>query len=123
LEARKRRCLGARSLSDYLRDNAPPLLPDGYWRYRPASERVELFRRLRGLVPDLRVGEVYRLGGSLRLAPGHPAADDGRIKARLHSVFTDSPTPYCVFVESRGGIQYYFRVPLQDLADRVAWAE
>jgi hypothetical protein len=72
-------------------------------------------------VPDLVVGESYRLGGSLRLAPGRVLATSETLKARLHSVFTDSPGPYCVFIENRSGIQYYFRVPLQDLADKAVW--
>lgn len=110
--------MGRKSLSDYLKDDASPLLPDGYWRYRPPAERLQLFRRLREAVPDLIVGESYRLGGSLRLAPGRHLAKGETLKARLHSVFTDSPDPYCVFIETRGGIQYYFRVPLQDLIDQ-----
>ena len=63
--------MGRRSLSDYLRDDASPLLPDGYWRHRPPGERLTLFRSLRDRVPDLAVGESYRLGGSLKLAPGN----------------------------------------------------
>jgi hypothetical protein len=112
-----------RSLSDYLKDDASPLLPDGYWRHRPPSERISLFRRLRGHVPDLVVGESYRLSGNLRLAPGRGLAPGETLKARLHSVFTDSPDPYCVFIENRSGIQYYFRVPLQDLADKAVRVE
>jgi hypothetical protein len=115
--------MGRRSLSEYLTDDASPLLPDGYWRHRPRSERLLLFRRLREQVPDLVVGESYRLGGSLRLAPGKELGAGERLKARLHSVFTDSPDPYCVFIENRRGVQYYFRVPLQDLIDKAAWAE
>ncbi len=115
--------MGRKSLSDYLRDDASPLLPDGYWRYRPPAERLQLFRRLRSEVPDLVIGESYRLGGSLRLAPGRVFGAGETLRARLHSVFTDSPDPYCVFVESRSGIQYYFRVPLQDLIDRAVWVE
>jgi hypothetical protein len=118
-----RHAMARRSLTDYLRDDASPLLPDGYWRHRPRSERLLLFRRLREQVPDLVVGESYRLGGSLRLAPGRALGADERLKARLHSVFTDSADPYCVFIENRNGVQYYFRVPLQDLIDRAAWAE
>ena len=113
--------MGRRSLSDYLRDDASPLLPDGYWRHRPPSERHLLFRRLREGVPDLVVGESYRLGGRLRLAPGRRLGSGETLKARLHSVFTDSPDPYCVFIENRSGIQYYFRVPLQDLVDGAVW--
>jgi hypothetical protein len=109
--------MGRRSLSDYLRDDASPLLPDGYWRHRPPGERLTLFRSLRDRVPDLAVGESYRLGGSLKLAPGRSLASGETLKAQLHSVFTDSPDPYCVFIENRNGIQYYFRVPLRDLAD------
>ena len=109
--------MGRRSLSDYLRDDASPLLPDGYWRHRPPSERLLLFRRLRTQVPELVVGESYRLGGTLRLAPGRELGPGETLKATLHSVFTDSPDPYCVFIENRSGIQYYFRVPLQDLVD------
>ena len=112
-----------RKLSEFLGDDAPPLLPDGYWRFRPPDERVELFRRLRGSVPDLHVGELYRLRGRLRLAPGRPAGDGQGVRARLHSVFTDSRDPYCVFIENRSGIHYYFRVPLQDLADGEVRAE
>ena len=109
--------MGRRTLGEYLSDDAAPLLPDGYWRHRPPSERLELFRRLRERVPDLVVGESYRLSGSLRLAPGRGLGAGETVKARLHSVFTDSPEPYCVFIESRSGIQYYFRVPLQELVD------
>ena len=104
--------MGRRSLGDHLSDDAVPLLPDGYWRHRPPSERLALFRSLRG-----------RLPGSLRLAPGRGLAAGETLKAQLHSVFTDSPDPYCVFIENRSGIQYYFRVPLRDLAEKTVWVE
>jgi len=115
--------VGRRSLGDHLSDDAVPLLPDGYWRHRPPSERLALFRSLRGRLPDLVVGESYRLAGSLRLAPGRGLAAGETLKAQLHSVFTDSPDPYCVFIENRSGIQYYFRVPLRDLAEKTVWVE
>ena len=44
--------MGRKSLSDYLKDDASPLLPDGYWRFRPPAERLQLFRRLRAAVED-----------------------------------------------------------------------
>jgi len=115
--------MGRRTLEDYLRDDAAPLLPDGYWRHRPPSERLLLFRSLREHVPHLVVSESYRLGGSLRLAPKRVLAAGETLKAHLHSVFTDSPEPYCVFIENRSGIQYYFRVPLQDLVDKAVWVK
>jgi hypothetical protein len=113
----------SRRLRDLLADDAPPVLPGGYWRNRPVSERVQLFRRLRERVPDLEVGDEYRVAGRVRLAPGRTLAAGETLKARLHSVFTDTAQPYCVFIETRAEIEYYFRVSLQDLVEELVRVE
>ena len=103
----------SRRLRDLLADDAPPVLPGGYWRNRPVSERV----------PDLEVGDEYRVAGRVRLAPGRTLAAGETLKARLHSVFTDTAQPYCVFIETRAEIEYYFRVSLQDLVEELVRVE